>query len=483
MRDTDHADPPDTPTGDFRTPNIPIRSPAADYLKAGETFLSSGYGGSESLTFSLQCSQRGHIVRKVLASRLITPVWDREGADVMLPPHAKARRQAEWLQALPPDVAPLFPTVLDMRCPPSESHAPHGRHADEFLYDMTFVPGIEISRFIREYKPKPSTVALLYAEIFSLLRRKVHSHRRAAQNGDTLESSYFSKIEKRLRLSQVTAPITFSGLLLEPDSIRINGRYMRNLPQIMRILRSNPVFRRVLEPKFHCLVVGDTNTENIKIGNIGPLLELDKGTKPRFDNPPFTAEDLDIRFLDPRAIGFHVNGIDTGADDPMYDNKPWHNSLGNYDVIHGGYFDIHFCDTCDPVAIDIEHRSNRYSAAYKDIGDYFLPAMSRAWGIGEPGSLMQRDDPYWIIRFVFIMGTHFMSMPPFHFDREPDGSFNDTPTHQKRPLAIYAEGIKWLNLAIDMLEGKVREFHGVRVPYIDPRSMGIGYAARCAASR
>jgi hypothetical protein len=36
--------------------------------------------------------------------------------------------------------------------------------------------------------------------------------------------------------------------------------------------------------------------------------------------------------------------------------------------------------------------------------------------------------------------------------------------HQKRPVALYAEGIKWLNWAVEMLEGKKTEFHGVQVP-------------------
>jgi hypothetical protein len=36
----------------------------------------------------------------------------------------------------------------------------------------------------------------------------------------------------------------------------------------------------------------------------------------------------------------------------------------------------------------------------------------------------------------------------------------DNAQHQKRPLALYAEGIKW---AVEMLEGKKAEFHGVQV--------------------
>lgn len=437
-----------------------------EFIEEGETLLGHGYGGSESLTFFIRCPMRGHIVRKVLSAPLITAAWDRNGRDVMLAPHVKARRQAEWLQSLPTEVAPLFPRVLDLRGRSPARAELTELPPDEFIYDMTFVPGIEISRFVREFRPAPSVVALLYAELFAMMARRIHRYRLTIPSGATLESSYFAKIEKRLRLSQATAPDTFSERLLDRDWIVINGRRLRNVPELLRVYRSNPSFQAILEPRFHSLVVGDTNTENIKIGNIEPLLTA--GHDVDFDNPPFTAEDLEVRFLDPRAIGFHEDGEDTGADDPMYDNKPWHNSLGNYDMIHGEHFDIRCSDSDGLTKLDISfHDNNPYSKSYTGIGRYFLPAMARAWDLRNPKAPTWRNDPYWLIRFVFLMGTHFMAMPPFHFTRAEDGLVRDTPWDQKRPLAIYAEGVKWLNLAIDMLEGRVTEFYGVPVPDIN----------------
>src|ERR1700756_3594773 len=81
----------------------PRRSGAepTEFIEDGETLLGNGYGGSESLTFFIQCPTRGYVVRKVLSAPLITAAWDRNGNNVMLPPHVKARRQAEWLQKLP----------------------------------------------------------------------------------------------------------------------------------------------------------------------------------------------------------------------------------------------------------------------------------------------------------------------------------------------------------------------------------------------
>lgn len=97
--------------------------------------------------------------------------------------------------------------------------------------------------------------------------------------------------------------------------------------------------------------------------------------------------------------------------------------------------------------------------------------MTAAWKLDNPDSDVNQNDPNWIIRFAFMMGTHFAAMPPFHFSKDRDGVLRDDADHQRRPLAIYAEGIKWLNLALDMLEGKSDEFHGIPVPKVEIPSL------------
>ena len=91
--------------------------------------------------------------------------------------------------------------------------------------------------------------------------------------------------------------------------------------------------------------------------------------------------------------------------------------------------------------------------------------MTKVYECDEPAKDQHKlDDPYWIIRFVFTMGTHFTAMPPFHFASEINGSVIDSPEAQYRPLAIYCEGIKWLNWCLEMLEGTRTDFLGVPVP-------------------
>lgn len=429
----------------------------AKYIQAGEEFIGLGYGGSESITIFIRSREGKKIVRKILNEQFITAKWPQNGRGVMLPPVRKALSQARYLIDLPESAKDLFPRVLSHRLPQTvNSESLQG----EYQYDMTYVKGIEVSKFVREYEPSPRVVAMLYAEIFRVLKEKIHAHRRTPTTGDTLEESYFKKIERRLALCQQTSPKLFSDRLLKADCVELNGKRLLNWHRVIQKVRENPEYQKILEPSYHCLVVGDTNTENIKIENIQPLLNIDESMP--FTWRQFKAEDIGLKFLDPRAIGFHVGDRDTGADDYMYDNKPWHNSLGNYDNIHGEHFDLDYRFSNETPVINISiHQDSPYRYSYTGIDKYFGIVMSSVYEYFDQFGKSCMEDPNWLVRFVFVMGTHFMAMPPFHFTRNESGEYADDAQSQKRTVAIYAEGLRWLNCAVDLLEGKRKSFLGV----------------------
>jgi hypothetical protein len=315
----------------------------------------------------------------------------------------------------------------------------------------------------------------------------VHTVNRVPAPGETLDVSYFRKIEDRLALCRRTAPRTFTPELLDTERIVIDGVGYLNSRALLARFRAHPEYLRVLEPRFHSLVMGDTNTENIKIENTTPLLHaqwLIETGAPREEIDAalaaITAESVGIRFLDPRAIGFKSDGRDT-RDDAMYDNKPWHNCIGHYDEIHYEQFTLRVrTGEGRTPRVDIGFvAGNPYQKSYRvrdavakgervdpaaprGMEDHFASVMAAVHG-DDPES-RQLKDPYWIIRFVFLMGTHFAAMPPFHFQSELDGTLTDTYQAQRRPVAIYCEGIKWLNWALEMLTGERTEFLGVPVP-------------------
>ncbi len=482
------------------------------YVGIGERVLGFGNGGSESMTIFLRKDGEDRTtVRKVLSEALTTVGWNPDGRGVMLPPFAKARKQAEYLQALPESVRRYFPEVYDVRervIPvPPHLRTDGAATCKEVIYEMSYVPGEEISRFVERNSPPPAVIARLYEQIFRVLNRNVHTVNRVPAPGETLDISYFKKIEDRLALCRRTAPRTFTPELLDTERIVIDGVTYLNSSALLARFRAHPEYLRVLEPRFHSLVMGDTNTENIKVENPTPLLHaqwLIETGAPREEIDAalaaITAESVGIRFLDPRAIGFKSDGGDT-RDDAMYDNKPWHNSIGHYDEIHYEQFTLRVRTgkgrtprvDVDFVAGNPYQKSYRVRdvvakgeqvepAAPRGVEDHFAAVMA-AVHRDDPES-RQLKDPYWIIRFVFMMGTHFTAMPPFHFQSELDGTLTDTYQAQRRPVAIYCEGVKWLNWALEMLTGERKEFLGVPVPPLAHlerprrRTTSAGHAAR-----
>lgn len=442
------------------------------YMNPGEEIVGFGVGGSESLTIFLKKPGNSTtIVRKILSENLITAKWDRNGTDVMLAPYKKAKQQAYYLKNLPETVKPYFPyvdNIIERKVPKltngtSAINDGAPELVNELIYEMSFIGGDEVSEFIRKYSPPVEAVARLYVVIFHTLNSIIHSNRVRNPSGSTLEQSYFRKIEKRIELSRKTSPGVFSDALLNTKNIYIDGIKLLNIEALLSKFRNNPNYLKILEPLRHTLVMGDTNTENIKISNPDELLGFINAK-----DYSFTAEDIGVRFLDPRSIAFHENGEDSGADDPMYDNKPWHNSLGQYDVIHSELFDLKINKNHDGMSIEIiPYKNHSYSFSYEGIESHFKTVMYDAWDLDNPESDMNKNDPNWIIRFAFVMGTHFTAMPPFHFHSNEDGGMVDSYIHQRRPVAIYAEGIKWLNLTLRMLEGRTSKFYGVSVPFLD----------------
>ena len=424
------------------------------YIKSQEYLAGFARGGSESLVLFVTPCQV--MVRKIWSEKLLSAKWNPDGQGVMSSPLEKAKLQVDYLQNLPDAIKQYFPKIYDFKeikvSGVDADGTPTERH--EFICDQSYIPGIEVSTFIERYQPSPKVVAHIYREILRCLKENIHPHRKILRDCPTVEASYLRKIADRLEIAQKTAPRTFTTLTTS-NYLWIDGNRYQNIAQLLDAFQ-NPDLQDILEPRYHCLVMGDTNTENIKIANFDVLLRVMQE-----DSLDFTYEDLGIRFLDPRAIGFQSVGANV-VDDYMYDNKPLHNSLGNYDVIHGEHFSIHIATEHGEPHITLQQKEHHpFRKPYQDIDQYF-PYIMGGWDVDDPEFL--RDDPYWLVRFAFIMGTHFAAMPPFHFQKDSDGHVRDEYDSQKRAVAVYCEGIKWLNIAHDMLTGQQKELYGISVP-------------------
>ncbi|HEU4914253.1 MAG TPA: hypothetical protein VFT16_02495 [Candidatus Saccharimonadales bacterium] len=434
-----------------------IQEEIGRYLAPDEQLQGFGSGGSESLVMVVNTPTYGRVVRKVCSEVLSAVPWDPNGTGVMTPPSTKGGLQVSYLQGLPQSVQPYFPAVHKVQT--ETEPTPDGGTVRRLVYDQTLLTGVEVSSFVAEAQPTPGVVAHLHHEVMRLLAEKVHPHRLTQNGEDTIQESYLDKITARLELSRQAAPETF-GPLLDSERIVINGVEYSNIKGLLKFF-GRPEVREMLEPQHHALVMGDTNTENVMITHPDVLLDAMRQS----GRPEFTYDDIGLKFLDPRAIGFRTTGGDT-VDDPMYDNKPVHNSIGNYDVMHNEHFDLSVGQGPDAPTITVRnHANNPYTKPYEGMEDYFKYVME-GWGVANE-EFRQRD-PNWLLRFTFMMGSHFAAMPPFHFTRDETGRVPEDPDAQKRAIAIYAEGIKWLSMARDMIIGDRRDLYGMPVGKIKP---------------
>lgn len=430
------------------------------YCTPGEDIVGFGSGGSESLVMFITDTRGNAMVRKICSEELTSVDWDPEGTGVMASPSTKGGYQADYLAHLPDPVKPYFPEARNIRRQPQYDEA--GKLiGSRLIYDQTLLAGEEVSSFIAAIQPTPAVVAHLHHEIMRLLADRVHPHRVVLNTEDSIEPSYLTKIEARLALCRDAAPQTF-GTLLDAKQISIDGKVYPNIGELLKFFRDHRI-KEMLEPKLHSLVMGDTNTENVMITKPDAL--LDAMQQPGI--PEFTYDDIGLAFLDPRSIGHNSVGRDT-RDDRMYDNKPIHNTIGQYDVIHGEYFSIAVDPTIPTPAVTITPEDGHpYMTSYQGLAEsnYFKYVMD-AWGVDDES--FKRDDPNWVLRFAFMMGTHFAAMPPFHFTRDESGEVPESHEAQKRAVAIYCEGIKWLTMARDIIQGGRKELFGVPVGELQP---------------
>lgn len=371
----------------------------------------------------------------------------------MSAPFKRASLQADFITSLPASAAQFFPKIYDVRRRTRAATAEERLRLDresieEVIYDESYLAGTDLSALIEQMRPPARLTAAIYRELARLVQEQLHIHRRCLRAENMVERSYFCKMENRLALAKKSIPTVLSDDFIEVPAILINGQPYLGIRYILSELREIAQKSTILEPLSYCLTMGDMNTQNIKIGNEQVIL-----TALASGREDFTYHDLEVKLVDPRGIGPISQG-GTTVDDYLYDAKFWHNSLAHYDIWYNGYFDLLFSTDRGIPEITIHLRSNQpFGESYEKIGSYFRDVMETGFD-GQGTSLMDAD-PHWVIRFVFLMGTRMCAMLPFHLQKAATGHVEDNWQQQARPIALYCEGIVWLNRALQMLRGQI----------------------------
>jgi hypothetical protein len=390
-------------------------------IRPGEQFIGVASGGSESLVFHIQSASNYQVVRKVSSRGLSTADWRPAASGIMSDPYERARQQVEYIQALPAELQDLFPSLYSART--VDMNGALGCN-EVLVADYEHVDGVTVSDFARSGSGSPAEILGIYRDIARILSTQVHTHAVAPPECPSVEDQHLKKVEGRLDLALQSWPWGQKNIEQHCDHVVINGRKLRTITSCLRAIRADSALLRELEPPAYTLVVGDLNTQNV-------ILSPHSGPRPGGG----------IRFIDPRGIGpERRDGL--VVDDPLYDWKYWHNSVGHYDSIYGGFYSLASASAGrQPLEIVLASTDgNPLTAAYSHLPARFLEV------VGQPGhldgDLIRLYGDSWELRFLFLMGSHFAAMLPFHLD--PNSSDEDAPI-----VAMYCESVRWLNACLN----------------------------------
>jgi hypothetical protein len=396
----------------------------AGLLAASEEFGGLASGGSESLVFFVVSPSGVEFVRKASGSGFSFAAWDTSRVGVMSDPYKRAREQVDYIQRLPPETADLFPrlySVLDINL-----GGALGCH-QALIADYEKVKGLSISDSVAVGEADAQTLPNLYRDVAQLLAEKVHTVDLALPASPSVEEFHLRKMEERIDLARRSWPAGTSNISPELQWIDINGRRYRSVWNCIDSIRNNPELLTALEPPLMSLVMGDCNTQNIILTQV----------------PHRAGRRSHIRFIDPRGIG-PTSEAGVVVDDPLYDWKYWHNSVGHYDLIYSGQFRLSVITAADKVPhVTIASAvNNAYGHAYNGIEASFEEVVSATAGSGQ--TLENRYGHTWRLRFLFLMGSHFSAMLPWHLRRNTTHDSVGATT-----LAMYCESVRWLNASLD----------------------------------
>lgn len=352
-------------------------------------------GGSESQTqLVVDVGSRRKFVRKEAHQHAALVDWPGDH------PYSKGlvwrlRRQVSFLQSLPPGAIQLFPQVL----------AVDDNRPKSLSVDLEYIDGPTVSQLARSEPARWGPAVELAREV---LQTRVHCHWRTPAAGWHLfQHWHVSKMTSRFGLARSAV---LAHHLEQRRQIVVNGRQLSPLRVVLDQLSTHEA---MLSPAWLSMVVGDTNTHNI-------LVEDQNAQQ--------------IRFLDPRGVGVLIDGH--VVDDPLYDWKFWHNSLGHYDALFEGRFELTgaadgevLLRHSDPLGV------RTWRAAHQLFGRDPLVT-----GDFDPIFLGQHV----FQRFLFLMGSHFVAMMPFHLNRH---------NQEGRCAAdlMYLEALFWLNLCLNSI--------------------------------
>lgn len=221
--------------------------------------------------------------------------------------------EINYLRLLPPDLAVLFPRVLDYSTDWQAPSVTLEYYGYPTLAEMFVFENVD-----------PGVWERVFVHLRDIIVQGFMRHRRPL-SGDVLEEMYLTKT--RQRLERLKAPPELLALVKREGHVVVNDRELENLPLLWERLHADVV--RLAANVQGCVVHGDLCLSNI-------LYDLRSRV---------------CKFIDPRG-SFGAAGI---YGDPRYDvAKLYHSVYGLYDFITNDLFQVDI--TGNRIQLDIRSR-------------------------------------------------------------------------------------------------------------------------------
>ena len=364
-------------------------------------------------------SQPGECSIVEMNSRAVNePIELRGGSDAAVDLQIRVRKSAEgvaagklsneitWLKALPEEVEAYFPRVLDS-----------GTEAGSSWFEMPYISQMSLRKAAMTGLLSAKSILTTVAEIIQFFETNFYSSKLGPPPSDWLFQTHFSRFHSRRAESERRSPLLRT--LFHQETVVINGRKYRNLPELVDVLQGDGGLRLDVTPAELTAVHGDLHFQNILLGQ---QLGLSGAV-----------------FVDPRG---ELNGSD-----PFYDfGKLLHSVNGLYDFIHTDQFLLGITEQNRfGLTFELSFPESRTLSTYQDVAKE-LPHL-----IGATAS--STNVPDWKASLFFSEAMHFATVMQFHLAKDESGV---------RSAALYLQAVILMNRFVE--EFGVESFDNRRIP-------------------
>lgn len=347
-----------------------------NFKKTCYDFMSNGYENDNSISRDLKGGSyanlsRRHIVRKEARGKGVEKlIWE-----------------IDWLNLLPNDLKPYFPKVIDFF-----------KETNYAWFEMPYYSQNNLRKSILTGYFDVERTLNLTKEILDFCFNNLYTVYYVNKNENNwIVENHFLRVAERLH--QTMSLSTSLNKIIKSEYLILNGKKVKNIPQILKKIIYKPELIKILNPKKLSMIHGDLHFQNILVGP--------------------TDSFKNFMLADPRG--------ELLGSDLYYDlGKLWHSFNGLYDLIHTDLFQLK--QNSKKLEFDLIFPNKDLVKTYELIKKGMKEMIIDYQKI--------KDDTFWDLKIYFNECMHFCSVMPFHIQNDEE---------ELKAKALYLRGVYLLN--------------------------------------